>query len=131
MNTDPTDRFDSILASIDEEIKERALIAYVEDDRRATRSWGLLLSTEHSIHVVYGHGHNWIARMLGGGQPDHQIISVRRDSIDRIDLPPERGFWARMVRGRTALATIHRTNGPAITLDVDTDAIEILERFSA
>ncbi len=128
MNTsERQDPLDSILAQIGEEIAGKALIQYVDDDTRQTRHWGLLLVTESAVHVVYGRTKNWFSRAFGDGTPEHTIISVPRTAITGVDLPPRRGFRQRMLYGRTGPATIHRALGSDLVLDVDQDAIALLE----
>lgn len=124
--TGPT-ALEQLIGEIGEEIDARALVQYVTDDRRRDL-WALLLLTPTTIHVIYGRGQNWFARLTTQAQAEQHDLAIALDTISGIEIPQRGGFFRRILTGPTRLAVIHRRGDEPIRLEVDDSAAEILQQ---
>jgi hypothetical protein len=118
-----------LLSQLDEEIEERALVQYRPEPSERKTYWGVLLLTSTRLHVIYGEGRNWFAKLVNTDQPQQEMESVSLESIERVDAPPAAGFFGRLIRGPTRTVTIERRDGAPIVLEIDAGAEHVVDEL--
>ena len=123
-------QLERIIREIGEPIDAKGLVQYVTEDRRR-ELWALLLLTPTSLHVLYGEGQNWFARLTSPSPPDQHDLVLPFSSILEIEIPERGGVIRRLLSGPTRMAVIHSHDADPIRLEVDDPAAKVLEEARA
>ncbi|MFW6288966.1 MAG: hypothetical protein ACOC2Q_04220 [Spirochaetota bacterium] len=117
----------AIIEGFGEEVQRKALVQYHPPDAGHRPLWGLLLLTRSALHVIYGHGENWATRMIHPSPARQEAMTIPKDTITAVDLPPPpTGIW-RLLGSGTGIATVRTKEGAAIRLEVDDDGEALLK----
>lgn len=126
-SSDP--RLEHLINEIGEPVLARALVRYLSGPRRREQ-WGLLLYTEHALHLVFGTDAGWMDRLMGRGTGEQHRVTIPIEHILRIELPPRLGRLQRFFAGPSQLVTVYLKSDPPVQLDVEEDGTELLAAVS-
>ena len=124
-------QLEQLMASIGEDIDERALVQYYEPDAKGPPFWALVLLTAGNLHIIYGESMNWLSKLTQSGQPTLHLESVRLESIERVNVPERGGLWTRLVRGPTRTVEIECRDRVNLRFEIDSEADAFFEALRA
>lgn len=128
MSSDP--KLQNLINEIGEPVLAKALVRLISADRKRER-WGLLIHTEHGLHLISGEEPGMLERLMGRGVGGQERVSIALSEINRIEIPPPLGGIQRFLRGPSQLVTVHVSDGRLLHFDVDVDGRELLEGVAA